>query len=664
MEGGPKDDQKEEEDDDEDADQLRTVEIRGATGPDAIRADTKAVPASGEIDESEERHQGNDDYRPDDNPDDDADPCHDATQGTGASSIRVAGTVRPVIASSGGELHGCEMTDDIERGSTTTLPGYHVESFTQPEIEVLKRFFSNVTGPVFALVNLPEVVKGALFARYSRSPKSLRRLFLDEFYDSPDTGIGVIADHIGSDAGVSRERAEDLYRRVFTQYGDDSVAQLGGVHLACEQASNVLTKVLEWGRLAAYLEQSTRYIYYDRPLGDRYRYHIPVELAPAGLDDAYRSTIDGLFETYSALTGRLTRYYQELYPQQERDSDFVYRSTIRARVCDDLRGLLPAATTSNVGIYASGQAYEMLLLRMRASRLAEVREYSDLMLNELRTVIPAFLRRVDMPDRGQAWTDYLATTAQDLQRHADRIGLPAETRPEVTLVDFDPDGEDKIAAAALYAVTDLPDDQLLAHVRTMAADDREALIRAYVGDRSNRRHKPGRAMERIDYRFDILCDYGIFRDLQRHRLLTLEWQTLGTSHGYVVPESLQDIDAVEAWDDAMTAAARLHRRVAEALGSRVAQYAVPLAYRIRFFMQLNARAAFHLLELRTAQGGHEGYRRVCQEMHRLIRDQAGHRVIAEAMSFVDHGEYGLGRLETERRAAAKRAAAGVTDPHE
>ena len=175
-------------------------------------------------------------------------------------------------------------------------------------------------------------------------------------------------------------------------------------------------------------------------------------------------------------------------------------------------------------------------------------------------------------------------------------------------------------------------------------------------------HKPGRAFERSDYRFDVLCDYGIFRDLQRHRMLTLEWQRLGTSHGYVVPEALQDVDAVDTWGQAMSNAAELHAEVSDRLGTEVAQYVVPLAYRIRFYMQMNAREAFHLLELRTAQGGHEGYRRVCQEMHRLIRDVAGHTLVADAMTYVDHDSYGLARLETERRAAAKRAAAGVADP--
>ena len=540
---------------------------------------------------------------------------------------------------------------------------HHAETFSDDERVVLERFFTNVDSPVYGITNLPEVVKGALFARYSRSMKSVRRLFLDEFYDVPESGIRHVASRLGGDdESVRLERAEDLFQRVFNQYGDDSVAQLGGAHLACEQASNILTKILEWGRLAAYLEQSTRYIFYDKPLGDRYRYLIPPEVASSPLAAEYHKTMDWLFTSYRGLMQRLLPYYETLYPQQDGDSSFVWKSTIRARACDDLRGLLPASTTSHVGIFATGQAYEMLLLRMRAHPLAEARYYADLMLGELRKIIPAFMRRVDAEGRGVAWSTYLENVARGMNEHATALDARPETRPEVTLVEWDDDAETKVAAAGLYAYTELPDDQLLEMVRAMPESQRAELIASYVGQRGNRRHRPGRGMERVGYRFDILCDYGIFRDLQRHRMLTLEWQRLSTRHGYVIPESVADIEGVEIWQEAMERTADLYERAAAVLGTDVAQYVVPFAYKIRFFFQLNAREAFHLIELRTAEGGHPDYRRVCQEMHRLIREQAGHHLIADAMNYVDYTTYDLGRLETERRAAAKRAAMGVPDP--
>jgi thymidylate synthase ThyX len=527
------------------------------------------------------------------------------------------------------------------------------ETFTEEERRTLAPYFTNLDRPVFALVNLPEVTKGALFARYSRSPKSLRRLFLDEFAEHAGRPVG------GTDVGT--KRAEDLYQRVFVEYGDDSVAQLGGVHLACEQASQLLAKVLEWGRLAAYLEQSTRYVPYDDRPGGRWRYVVPDEVVAVGLEERYRAVLDQAFETYARWLEPMQAFYREAFPKDPADSDFVYRSSIRAKACDALRGMLPAATRSNVGVYASGQAYEQLLLRMRAHPLSEVGEYADLMLEELRTVIPAFLRRVDVPERGGAWSGYLKETRESAEAVAGRVlgGIEPEPRPDVTLTDFDPDGEVKVVAAALYAASDLPDDQLLKVARRMSVAERLAVLRAYQGDRTNRRHKPGRAFERTSYRFDVLCDYGAFRDLQRHRTLTMEWQALSPRHGFDTPAEIVDAGAQADWIRTMKESADLWQGLSSAGLAEATQYAVSMAYRIRFVMHMNAREAMHVIELRTTPQGHPVYRRVCQEMHRLIAEEAGHRAMAGAMRFVDHSPVEIERLDAERRTEAKRRAMGL-----
>ena len=527
---------------------------------------------------------------------------------------------------------------------------YHREEFSPEEADVLRRYVTNLDGPVFALVNLPEVVKGALFARYSRSPKSLRRLFLDEFVGELD-----IEGDLSIDATMGLERAEQLYDKVFFEYGDDSVAQLGGVHLACEQASNVLTKILEWGRLMSYLEQSTRYIAYDARLGGRYRFYRPAGLLASRLGTRYVGDMDRLFDTYAELLPEVQEWCKQRYPKDPNDSDFVYRQSIRAKALDAVRGVLPAASLSNVGIYGTGQAYESLLLRMRAHPLPEARDYADMMLVELRKVIPSFLKRVDLPDRGGAWSDYLRERRDDMEEIAGKLfpSTEVEEVPEVALVDFDPDAESKVLAAMLYPYTDLPEHQLVDRVARMSPTERVDLVKAYVGDRSNRRHKPGRALERVFYRFDICSDYGAFRDLQRHRMLTIEWQPLTPRHGYVKPEAVVEAGLTDRWDEAMDRSASLHDAIAEVFPHE-ASYAVSLAYRVRYSMQLNARSAMHLIELRTGWQGHPSYRRVCQEMHRLIAEQAGHHALAEMMSHVDHSEPELERLESERKAEQRR----------
>ncbi len=540
------------------------------------------------------------------------------------------------------------------------------DTFTSDESRALDPYFTNTDRPVFALRNLPEAVKGALFARYSRSAKSLRRLFLDEFLERIASGAiskpgGELSGPSAGTASVREDRAAKLYARVFGEYGDDSVAQLGSAHLACEGVSNILTKALEWGRLMAYLEQSTRYVpYTDRPNG-RWKYHVPAELDGLPVRDLYIQTLDLAFDTYARWIPALEAHFRLKYPKVASDSDAVYRSVIRAKALDTLRGLLPAATQSNVGLFGTGQAYEALLLRLLAHPLEEVRAYADLILAELRQVIPAFLTRIDQPDRGGRWIEYLAETRRAFRAVAERAVPQMETqeRPEVVLTEFDPEGETKVLAAALYDMSTLPDDQLLETVRAMPPAERAEMLRAYVGVRGNRRHKPGRAFERTSYRFDILSDYGAFRDLQRHRLLTLEWQPLSTRHGYTEPAAIEEAGALADWREVMDRSAELHAALANQGLRDVASYGVAMAYRVRFYMHMNAREAMHVIELRTAPQGHPAYRRVCQLMHRAIAEVAGHQAIAAAMTFADHSEVELERLQAERNIEKKRREIGA-----
>jgi thymidylate synthase ThyX len=529
---------------------------------------------------------------------------------------------------------------------------FATERFTDDQEAILARHFTNLEGPVFALVNLPEVVKGALFARYSRTTKSLRRLFLDEFAEDVGEAGELTA------AGVAR--AERLYDRVFVEYGDDSVAQLGGVHLACEQSSQLLAKALEWGRLAAYLEQSTRYMRYDDRPGGRWRATIPPEIAGTDLEGRFERYLDEVFASYGRMFEPLSDWFERRFPKDLNDSDAVYRSTIMAKTCDTLRMALPAATRSNLGIYASAQSYEQLLMRLSVHPSAEMRAYGALMLTELRKVIPAFLKRVDVEDRGVAWAGYWRDTREGVEELvAKLVGDEApEPRGEVSLVDFDPEGETKVAAAVLYAASDLPDDRLLAMATEMSPDERAELLRTSVGDRSNRRHKPGRAWERTSYRFDVLCDYGAFRDLQRHRPLTIEWQRLTTAHGPETPPEIEEAGLRGHWDHVLDQGRSMERALVEAGFDDAAQYAVPMAFRIRFVMQMTAREAMHLTELRSQPQGHPTYRRVAQAMHRLI--SGVHPAIGDAFGFVSYDDVDLERLEAERRTEAKRAGASAS----
>jgi thymidylate synthase ThyX len=546
-------------------------------------------------------------------------------------------------------VDGLRRAVDIQLADTNPMSEYVTEAFTDEERAKLAPHFTNLEGPVFALTNLPEAVKGAMFARYSRTTKSLRRLFLDEFADD-------VASIDAAEVAKASAKAAGIYERVFVEYGDDSVAQLGGVHLACEQSSQLLAKALEWGRLAAYLEQSTRYMRYDDKPGGRWRATVPPEIRGTDLEAVYGSFLDEVLTTYGRMYEALEPWFRDRFPKQPEDTDFVYKQTIMAKTCDTLRMLLPAGTRSNLGIYATGQSYEQLLMRLAQHPLAEMREYGDLMLVELRKVIPEFLKRVDQPDRGVAWTEYWRAVRERTQELADKLvgDIEPEERPLVNLVDYDSEGELKVTAAVLYAASDLPDDQLLAIVRGMTDAERAEILAASVGERGNRRHKPGRAWERTQYRFDVLCDYGAFRDLQRHRPLTLEWQRLTPRFGYDVPEAVVEAGLEADWHSVMERSRETHDAIAAAGLPDVAQYAVSMAYRIRFVMQMTAREAMHLTELRSQPAGHPVYRAVAQEMHRQIAQV--HPSLAAAFTHISYEDVDLERLEAERRTELKRKA--------
>jgi len=524
---------------------------------------------------------------------------------------------------------------------------YPVESFTEAERERLAPHFTNLDRPVFALVNLPETVKGALFARYSRYPGTLRRLFLDEFADSLPSVTGAWE----ADEG---RRAAELYERIFVGYGDDSVAQLGGAHVACEWVSNVLTKALQRPRLGAYLEQSTRYIAYDAPMpdGGGYRFYRDAELGPE-----YRAAMDELFGIYSASLPRVRAWVGETYPARDGDSSAAHERACAAKALDLVRGLLPAASLSHMGIFATGQTYEQLILHLLGHPLPEAQECGRMVLEAVQGVMPSFVSRVERPERGGEWVSYLQRRTAAGRSWAARLGLDqaeaarAGGGPSVRLLRVEGE-EDDLLAALLFEATSTSEEATREAVEALDDDARTRLLADLVGDRANRRHRPGRGFEALRYRFEIVSDYGAFRDLQRHRMLTVQWQTLTPELGAGVPEEVDRAGCGEEYRRALDVSAGEHARLLAAGLPHAAPYALCLGYRIRYILDLNAREAMQLVELRSGREGHPSYRAVAHEIHALI---AGvHPAVAGAMTHVDREteprlERILSEMRTDRR---------------
>jgi thymidylate synthase ThyX len=526
---------------------------------------------------------------------------------------------------------------------------YPVERFSAEERAVLSPHFTNLDSPVFALVNLPETVKGALFARYSRYSGTVRRLFLEEFAEDAPAGGRPFDDEEGA-------RAAQLYERVFVGYGDDSIAQVGGAHIACEWVSNILTKLLQRGRLAAYLEQSTRYIPYDKPLPEGgYRFYRNEELGAE-----FARAMDDLFGIYSRSLTEVEAWAAEQWPRGDAEPEGAWRRSIRAKALDLLRGLLPAATLSHVGIYASGQAYEQLIMRLMASPLPEARNYGGMILGELQRVMPSFVSRVDRPERGGEWISYLERRRERTESWVARLGLDrrgaGDDAPSVELIHVD-GGEEELLAACLFEAANAPETEILARIDVLDRSERAELLGAMVGDRANRRHRPGRGFEALRYRFEIVSDYGAFRDLQRHRMLTCQWQRLGPDLGAGVPDEVRKAGVGGEFERALEVSRVEYERLTAAGMHEQAPYALSLAYRIRYALDLNAREAMHLIELRSGREGHPTYRAVAQAMHERIA--AVHPGVAAAMNHVDTSvEPRLERIMSEIRTHSKRAAAG------
>ena len=414
---------------------------------------------------------------------------------------------------------------------------YPVETFTAAEAARLAPHVTNLDGPVFALVNLPETVKGALFARYSRYQGTLRRLFLDEFADSlPDAG-GAAFD------GAEGERAAQLYERIFVGYGDDSVAQLGGAHIACEWVSNVLTKVLQRPRLGAYLEQSTRYIAYDAPMpGGGYRYYRDPQLGPGVRDRDGRA----LRHLRRGAAARARRGSTGQFARAEGESEAAHARACQAKALDLLRGLLPAASLSHMGIFATGQTYEQLILHLLAHPLPEARHYGRMILDTLKAG-DAELRLARRAPRPRRRVGRLPRGARGGGAAAGPRGSASTASPARS-----PTADRRCGCCTSTATRTRcwprccsrprarPRRSRAPAWRPCRRDERRELLRdLLVGERRNRRHRPGRGFEALRYRFEIVTDYGAFRDLQRHRMLTVQWQRLAPHLGAGVPDELE-----------------------------------------------------------------------------------------------------------------------------
>ncbi len=531
--------------------------------------------------------------------------------------------------------------------------------FTIKESKTLSDHFSNTEDNVFAIITPRQVDRGALMSRYSRTDKSMRKIFLDEFLKN-------------------KNRGEEFYDRVLLEYGDDSVAELGEAQIAIEGLSNIAVKKIEDRRIGlSYLEKSSRYVTWNKKENGKYRFYRDEKIMNSKFADMYEDSCNFSFDVYSKNIEPMVNYIREKYPIEKysfkdssdgkeklfnklkkegdiKSANMIYRGSTKAKALDILRGLLPASTLTNVGITGNGRAFEYLLTVLASSELDEEQKLASKIKKELETTIKSFVKRAD-GKYGKAFQKYLKDVKDTSRSIAlKEIKSNPTTGAFTKLTDYESEKQalDKIITSIMYEQSPSTSYQnIMKQVKKIPTERKIKIIQAFTKIRSNKRHRPSRAFENTYYTFDLCNNFGMFRDLHRHRALTLERQMLTTDHGYLLPKEIKTLGIEKDFKECMNNTKSTFEKIRKKFPEQ-GQYVVNFAYNYPYFMKLNLREACHLIELRTIPQGHVDYRRVAQEMYKQINKV--HPNLSKIMKFVDLKEYDLERFEAEKRTEEKR----------
>jgi len=531
--------------------------------------------------------------------------------------------------------------------------------FSVKEKKILSEHFSNVDRSVFAIITPKQVDRGALMSRYSRTDKDMRRVFLDEFLKN-------------------EKRGEEFYNRILLEYGDDSVAELGEAQIAIEGLSNIAVKKIEDRRIGlSYLEKSSRYVIWDKKVNGKYKFLWEPTIMQSKFADMYLEACNLDFDVYAKNVNTMITYVREKYPIEKytfidskdkkekpfsklknendvKSAKMIYKGSTKAKALDILRGLLPASTLTNVGITGNGRAFEYLLTILFSSNLDEERNLASEIKRELDTTIKSFVRRSN-DKYGKVLQKYLIETKTNASILVKKHLKGKIPKNEITkLVEWESESIaiNKIIAGIFYEQSpSIPYHIILSNVKKISLTKKSQMIDTFANIRKNRRHRPSRAFEMTWYTFDLINNFGMFRDLHRHRALTLERQLLTTDHGYTLPKEMEILGIKKDFKDCMYKTREVFNKIRKQYPEQ-AQYAVNFAYNYPYFIHLNLREACHLIELRTVPQGHVDYRKVVQDMFQQIKRV--HPRLCKIIKFVDLKEYELERFESEKRTEEKR----------
>ncbi len=539
-------------------------------------------------------------------------------------------------------------------------------NWTAQQRTLLQCYVTSIEGNVFALRNLPEVLKGALFSRYSRSRLGLRELLLKEFIAEE-----AVSDGFATSSQVDMERADAFYRRVLDAYGDDSVGELGGAHLALEQISMLAAKAVQDARIGGSpLEKSTRYVSFADKQQGEYRFYRDDKLMASRHRQKYLAACNALFEGYQRLQQPLSKFFHnQPRPADKQIGQKEWEVLVRTRTLDALRGLLPTAALTNMGVFGNGRFFENLLQRLSTSPLSECCQLAQSSHTALQQVIPSFVRRAHAQHRHfqmqqehqqqlEAQLHQLAEEqSTSLPAPASDAPLPAARQQQFKLLHHDPQAPAKVAAALSYAHSQLSLESLQPWADSHSLQELKQLFTNLAACRRNRRHKPPRATELAFYTFECTADYGIFRDLHRHRMLTQQRQLLTPHLGWTLPPEIAHADLKDDFQQLIHQAAQTYQHLAADFSTE-AQYVLPMAFHIRWYMHINLRSLIWLTELRSSEQGHAAYRQAAQQMHRQVCQ--AHPAFAPLFTYVNTST-SQGRIQASKNIVANRQPSLIPD---
>lgn len=586
------------------------------------------------------------------------------------------------------------IEENLERYAIPYTP----ETFTREEKRYLTPFFTNIDKPIFVLKNLPEEVAGALSSRYSRATKTMRRMFLDEYIgpivkpenqknwgemsakEKKEAAVTKRAflEYIeffyqkgGFDTIVNVQRGRKFFDKWLADYGDDSIAEMGGIHVCIEGLSNIAVKEIEDKRVGiSPIEKSTRYVqFWDKRPDGQYQYVVPGEIRRTRFEKPYRAAMDGLFQTYSAIAEPYLEYIMKRYPKGEDETDGSFVRSRSAKRFDDIRDLLPIATQTYVALYGNGRAFEDLVSRLLAHEIGELRFWGREMWRELAKVVPSFVTRPATP-RGAEVQLY----RRNIDALRDILALKNIRKPKknpmyrrwVELVSHTKDAEVEVLATFLFSgITGVSLSEIRRGLKRMSKGKRKTLLKKILAERAfgrvraerfrDRFKKVPRAFESAHFLFGLWARAGDYRDLQRHRQLSQERQRFTVDWGYDLEKEVHESEFLPAIKKAYRQAEAVSRALKH-LSVDIAQYAVPLGFIQHWYADLTAREIYWIVELRTGPQGREHYRQICQDM----AAKATRAVPALFQNLLtDTGSYVLARRESEKKIEKKKKALGV-----